>query len=54
MGAVVHMSLAELSQRCGYFDQSHFCRETALLAGTTPSELVASLVPDRGGFSAEE
>jgi AraC-like DNA-binding protein len=47
------LSLADIAQRCGYYDQSHFCREAALLAGTTPSELVASLVPDRGGFAAQ-
>jgi AraC-like DNA-binding protein len=46
-------SLADIAHRCGYYDQSHFCREAALLAGTTPSELVASLVPDRGGFAAQ-
>lgn len=36
------LGLADLAQRCGYADQAHLTRETALLAGRTPGRLRAA------------
>lgn len=43
----VRCGLAELAVLCGYADQAHLSRETALLAGRTPAQLVAA----RAGMS---
>ena len=34
--------LAELAARCGYADQAHLSRETAVLAGRTPAQLATA------------
>ncbi len=44
--------LAALALDAGYYDQAHLHRDTQAFAGTTPGDLVTSLLPDRGGFAA--
>lgn len=36
------LSLAELADRCGYYDQSHFNREFRAVTGTTPQRYLAT------------
>jgi AraC-like DNA-binding protein len=45
--------LADLALEHGYYDQAHLTRDVRDFAGTTPGELVSSLLPDRGGFVTE-
>jgi AraC-like DNA-binding protein len=40
--------LARIAQEAGYFDQSHLNRDFCELAGTTPADFCARVVPGRG------
>jgi AraC-like DNA-binding protein len=44
-------NVADAALACDYFDQSHLHRDAREFAGTTPADLVKSLIPDDGGFS---
>jgi AraC-like DNA-binding protein len=48
------MSLTDLALACGYYDQAHLTRDVREFAGVTPGQLVASLMPDSGGWLADD
>lgn len=50
-GAARGMSAGEIALECGYFDQAHMNRDFRQLAGVSPGELSASLLPDGGGLA---
>lgn len=51
-GAAERMGWGEIAVECGYFDHAHMNRDFRDLAGLTPGELAARLLPDGGGLAS--
>jgi AraC-like DNA-binding protein len=48
-----HAGLAEIAYTAGYADQAHLNREVRAFAGTTPTHLIARLLPGGLGIAAD-